>query len=152
MYSFQTSPCSTCAVSPPSTSSILHSCINIYRMKAMAPAPTAIKLAPTCMAPPVEVALTAGAELVAEPETAAALAVAEPETEAAAEPEAEEPVAARRVPQRDLAKFWMFWRSSAEQSEFWRRQVVPAARKALEPVVQRQMGSVASQPEEATAD
>lgn len=104
------------------------------------------------MAPPVWVEAADEAELEAEPETAAALAVAELETDAAAEPEAEEPVAARRVAQRDLANVWMFWRSSAEQSEFWRRQVVPAARKALEPVVQRQTGSVASQPEAPTAD
>jgi hypothetical protein len=98
-------------------------------------------LAPNCIAPPVEVA--EAADLEADP-------VAEPEAAAAAE--TSPPLAARRVPQRDLAIAVMLWRSAAEQSEFWRRQVVPAAWKALEPVVQRQTGSVAAQPDAVTAD
>lgn len=89
---------------------------------------------------------------MAEPETDEEALVAEAEASAAAAPEAELPVLARRVAQRDLARFWMFWRSAAEQSEFWRRHWVPAARKALEPVVQRQTGSLAEQPDEPTAD
>jgi hypothetical protein len=95
-------------------------------------------LAPNCIAPPVEVA--EAAPLVADP-------VAEPEAAAETSP----PLAARRVPQRALAIAVMFWRSAAEQSEFWRRQVVPAAWKALEPVVQRQTASVAAQPDAVTA-
>jgi hypothetical protein len=100
-------------------------------------------LAPNCIAPPV--AAAEAADLEADP-------VAEPEAEAAAAAETSPPLAARRVWQRDLAIVVMAWRSAAEQSEFWRRQVVPAAWKALAPVVQRQTGSVAAQPEAVTAE
>lgn len=70
-------------------------------MKARAPAPTAMMLAPTWTAAPVDAA--ALAEL--EADEAALDAEAEAETSAAAEPEAEAPVLARRVAQRDLARF-----------------------------------------------
>lgn len=115
----------------------------LYRMKARAPAPTAIMLAPNCIAPPVAVADLAA--LVAEPET-------EAEAEPRAAAEGSIPAAERTVAQRCLAMVVIVWRSVAEQSEFWSRQVVPAAWKALAPVVQRQTGSVGEQPEAPTAD
>jgi hypothetical protein len=110
----------------------------LYRTKARAPAPTAITLAPNCIAPP------------AEAEALAADPVAETDDAAAAETSA--PVPARTAWQRVFASPVMVWRSVAEQSEFWSRQVVPAAWKALEPVVQRQTGSVGAQPEAVTAE
>lgn len=72
-------------------------CSYAYRMKARAPAPIAMMLAPTWTAPPV----AAAEALALEAEEAM---VAEAETSAAAAPEAEPPVLARRVAQRDLAR------------------------------------------------
>jgi hypothetical protein len=130
---------SQCAVYPTSSSTrktqSLHA---LYRTKARAPAPTAITLAPNCIAPP------------AEAEALAADPVAETDDAAAADTSA--PVPARTAAQRVFASPVMVWRSAAEQSEFWSRQVVPAAWKALEPVVQRQTGSVGEQPEAVTAE
>ena len=99
-------------------------------------------LAPNCTAPPVA---AAALPLVL------VLSVAAVAAEVLALAAATSPLAASKAPQRCLAMLWMVWRSVAEQSEFCSRQVVPAARKALEPVVQRQTGSVGAQPEEPTA-
>ena len=110
--------------------------------KARTPAPTAMMLAPNCTAPPVA---AAAFPLVL------VLSVAAVAADVLAFAAATSPLAASKAPQRCLAMLWMVWRSVAEQSLFCSRQVVPAARKALEPVVQRQTGSVGAQPEEPTA-
>lgn len=65
-------------------------------MKARAPAPIAMMLAPTWTAPPVAAAEALALE--AEPETVDEAMAAEAETSA------EPPVLARRVAQRDLAR------------------------------------------------